>query len=334
MMLQPPLVSIVIPTHNRHELVLESLESVVAQTVDEWEAIVVDDGSHPPLSFESLTAKFGPRVRGLRHETARGGAAAKNTGIRASRGRFIAFLDDDDVYAPGYLARALHVFEAHPQIQALFMAVSWFGLNAEWQERAYHEAMQGLLQEAGSQQLDAELLVFDSRLFSALLGSVPMAFQRPVIRREALERTGVYQEGLLLWDCDWALRAALEVSVALNTEPLYRQRAGHQGFSSQPSRRLDHLVGGAAMKEALVKSCASHNCDGRIQKMVQRAAAASWYSLAYYYCHSGALAKSLAAWRKSQQHAFDPKRIKLLLKILYYFLVRPGRRLLAGDPQP
>jgi len=80
-------VSVVIPTYNRAHLVDRAIRSVLNQTYQDFEIIVVDDGSTP-------------RIRYIRHEKNRGGSAARNTGIRAARGEYIAFLDSDDEWLP------------------------------------------------------------------------------------------------------------------------------------------------------------------------------------------------------------------------------------------
>lgn len=94
-----PNFSVVIPTHDRPGYLSEAVESVLAQRRASLECLVVDDGSHLPLPRWD-----DPRVRVLRHEVARGPGAARNAGMRAARGRYIAFLDDDDLYAPTRLS--------------------------------------------------------------------------------------------------------------------------------------------------------------------------------------------------------------------------------------
>lgn len=94
-----PLVSVVICTYNRTELLAGAIESVVSQTHTNLEILIVDDASTDETP--RLVSNFGdPRIRLLRHEINKGGAAARNTGILAARGDYIAFLDDDDEWEP------------------------------------------------------------------------------------------------------------------------------------------------------------------------------------------------------------------------------------------
>jgi glycosyltransferase involved in cell wall biosynthesis len=100
-----PLVSIVIPTFGRPRLLERALSSVFAQTYGHWELIVVDDndrGSPAARETEGLLARHqhDRRIRYLKHHSNRGGSQARNTGIAAAAGEYIAFLDDDDEWLP------------------------------------------------------------------------------------------------------------------------------------------------------------------------------------------------------------------------------------------
>jgi glycosyltransferase involved in cell wall biosynthesis len=94
-------VSVVIPAFNRAGTIEAALRSVQAQTYPDWEAVVVDDGSHDPTaSVVERCAAGDARVRLRRHAWNRGAQAARNTGIECARGGWIAFLDSDDRWLP------------------------------------------------------------------------------------------------------------------------------------------------------------------------------------------------------------------------------------------
>jgi glycosyltransferase involved in cell wall biosynthesis len=97
-----PLVSVVIPTKDRASVVGAAIESVVGQTYDNWELLVVDDGSTDGSGAE-LSGISDPRVRVLHHDTARGVAAARNTGLAHAGGDLIAYLDSDNTWRPDFL---------------------------------------------------------------------------------------------------------------------------------------------------------------------------------------------------------------------------------------
>jgi glycosyltransferase involved in cell wall biosynthesis len=112
--LAAPRVSVIVPTYQRAAVVLEALESVLAQTLDDLEVLLVDDGSTDGTE-EAVRARFGdePRLRILRQ--ANGGASsARNLGLEHARGAYVSFLDSDDLYDPEYLARQVQRLESKP----------------------------------------------------------------------------------------------------------------------------------------------------------------------------------------------------------------------------
>jgi glycosyltransferase involved in cell wall biosynthesis len=107
-------VSVVIPTHNRADFLRGAVSSVLNQTYQNFEIIVVDDASTDDTA--KVVAAFNDeRIRFLRHDTNKGGSAARNTGILASKCDYIAFLDDDDEWLPEKLAKQMDVLLASPQ---------------------------------------------------------------------------------------------------------------------------------------------------------------------------------------------------------------------------
>ena len=108
-----PKVSVIIPTYNRAVLLPRAVESVLAQTCQDFEILIVDDGSadHTPAVIAAFTD---PRVRAFRHDPNRGLSAAVNTGIANARAEFIAMLEDDDELTPNSIADRLAPLESAP----------------------------------------------------------------------------------------------------------------------------------------------------------------------------------------------------------------------------
>jgi glycosyltransferase involved in cell wall biosynthesis len=109
-----PRVTLGIATFDRDTYLAESIASSLAQEYDDFEVLVVDDGSSNPLIGDVLAGFDDPRLRVVRHPENRGIAAGYNTMIRAGRGELIAMLGDDDICLPGRLARQVAIFDAHP----------------------------------------------------------------------------------------------------------------------------------------------------------------------------------------------------------------------------
>ena len=114
-----PRVSVVIPTRNRELLLPNAIRSVLAQTFRGLEVLVVDDASEDGTR-EVVAGLSDGRVRYLRRESRQGGSAARNAGIRASRGEFVAFLDDDDEWLPDKLELQLALFAADPELGVVY----------------------------------------------------------------------------------------------------------------------------------------------------------------------------------------------------------------------
>ncbi len=99
---RPPTVSVIVPTYNRPDRLQVALTSVLTQTYQDFEIIVVNDGTIDVSEVVAPLSKDG-RITTIRHDHNRGLAAARNTGLRAAKGTYIAYLDDDDTYLPDHL---------------------------------------------------------------------------------------------------------------------------------------------------------------------------------------------------------------------------------------
>ncbi len=308
-----PLVSVIIPTHNRPELLSEALASIAAQTMTDWQAIIVDDGSNPAVNQQDIETRFGNKFQLLRHTVPQGGAVAKNSGVTAATGKYIAFLDDDDLFAPTYLEHSIKILEANPLIKTLFMGVNYFGTNADWAQNDVLKAMEKVLADAQGINKTNHLIQFDDHLFITLLKSVPMPFQRPVTTREHFHQVGLYQPDCLLWDCDWALRAALNNVCGLFNVGLYLQRAESQGYSSTPKRRLEHTLSGFAFKKRLL---ADPYVD-KYKKQLTDSLMEAGRNVAWEYMTQGRGLKAFMFLLGTLRYGINPLQLKFLLHAIY-----------------
>ena len=110
-----PLLSVIMPVFNAENFVEEAVSSLVRQTLSDLEIVIVDDGS-TDNSMKIIEAVDDPRVRIVRHSENRGLAAARNTGLYAAHGEYIAWLDADDVSHPRRLERQISFMRKHPEI--------------------------------------------------------------------------------------------------------------------------------------------------------------------------------------------------------------------------
>ena len=106
------LVSIIMPSYNTAGFIRETVETVVAQTYQNWELIIVDDCSTDNTD-EVVKTFLDPRIRYLKNERNSGAAVSRNRALREAQGRWIAFLDSDDLWVPEKLEKQIRFMEEH-----------------------------------------------------------------------------------------------------------------------------------------------------------------------------------------------------------------------------
>ncbi len=122
-----PFFSVIITTYNRAALLTRALDSLLAQSEQDWEAIVVDDGSQDSTYCTAMSyLKKDERISYIR-QLNRGEAEAKNTGIRAARGKYVTFLDSDDEYSTLHLSYRKSILLANPAIKFLHGGIKVLG---------------------------------------------------------------------------------------------------------------------------------------------------------------------------------------------------------------
>ncbi|GAB4450658.1 MAG: hypothetical protein OHK0041_12800 [Anaerolineales bacterium] len=168
-----PKVSVIIPTYGGAPHLGEAIQSVLNQTWQDFELIVVNDAS--PDNTDEVVAQFDdPRIRCIRHETNRGVALARKTGVMASRGEIIAHLDQDDLYHPDKLRLHVEFLDKHPQIG--------FTYNSRFELYPTSGAVREILRPSPRLTLEDFALAF------------PLAPSVWVQRREWASREEIWQE--------------------------------------------------------------------------------------------------------------------------------------------
>jgi len=267
---------------------VEAIASVEQQTLLDWELIVVDDASTPPFALATPLSQ----LRTVRQPIPQGGAASKRLGTEAALGEFVAYLDDDDLLSPNFLSRVARAFEQNPELDVVFVGVDWFGQNGAHSQKVHDEAMASILSECRPRDAGEEVCIFDHGLLAALIRTVPMPFQRPVVRRSALPRIGLHRADCLLWDCDWALRAALTSRCAIIGSGLYLQRDNGQGYHSRPGRHLAQLESALEISLHLIRH-APRDTAAADRALLRKGAAKNAMAIAYLHSRTGHPAKCL-----------------------------------------
>ena len=121
-----PTVSVIIPAYKVAPFIKETLDSVFAQTFTDHEVIVINDGSPDTLELERALEPYRNRIRYLKQDN-QGAGAARNAGLRAGRGRFVAFLDGDDAYLPTFLSEQMQLLQGGGEYDLVYADATNFG---------------------------------------------------------------------------------------------------------------------------------------------------------------------------------------------------------------
>jgi len=200
-----PTVSVVIPSFNRASLLKEAIDSVLAQDFDDFELIVVDDGSTdgtPELLQSYANICVVPQDR-------RGVSAARNAGIRQASGDFLAFLDSDDLWLSKKLSAQVAFFKAHPEAVICQTQEIWIRSGVRVNPKRRHRKHSGMIFER----------------------SVELCLVSPsavMLKRGLLDEVGWFDESLpACEDYDLWLRIAWRFPIHLISTPLVIKRGGH-----------------------------------------------------------------------------------------------------------
>ena len=195
-----PQVSIVIPVKNGKDYIVEALGSVVSQSYDNFEIIVVNDGSND-FDYDSLIT-YDNRIRVL-HLPGLGVSAARNFGMQSAKGDFIAFLDADDVWFPGKLQAQISQFDRHPDVGVVF------GQFLRWEANSEREFEPAHLLWRDCSNLDTAEVERSGWLYTRLLMGLLVGMNTAIIRRSVYVQIGGFNETMRIGeDYDFWLRAS------------------------------------------------------------------------------------------------------------------------------
>ncbi|MGD2109073.1 MAG: glycosyltransferase family 2 protein [Phycisphaerae bacterium] len=181
-----PTVSVIVPTYNRKGLLPRALDSIIAQTVPDWEIVLVDDGSTDGTECvaAAYADRLGDRLVYIRQKN-RGASAARNTGIDSSRGRYIAFLDSDDEFLPNKLERQLAMFELRPELGFVYCDYAFIDLEGR-RHASIFDTVAPLAREVECESVASGLSVCTGNLFDVLLRGYFIPTIVGMVRREVL----------------------------------------------------------------------------------------------------------------------------------------------------
>ncbi len=208
------LVSVIIPTYNRCNIVSRAIDSVLAQTYRNIELIVIDDGSTDQTGA-LIATKYGAGVKYLYQKNS-GVSSTRNHGIRVSRGQYIAFLDSDDSWAYDKLEKQMKFLQENKKYKICYTDEIWIRAGNQVQPREIHQKYGG-------------------RIFAKCIPRCIISPSSVIIARGIIDKIGLFDTNLpVCEDYDYWLRLSATYPIAYIEEKLITKYGGH---ADQLSRR-------------------------------------------------------------------------------------------------
>jgi len=221
-MINHPTVSVIIPTYNRAHLIGKAIKSILNQTFQDFEIIVIDDGSTD--NTEETVKNFNNfKIRYIRHTNNRGVSVARNTGIRVSRGKYIALLDSDDEWLPEKLEKQIKTFKSEsPEVGIVYSNV----LHIDESGKNMHKL---------TNPKKVEGHIYEDLLGGNYVGTSSTL----LIKKECFNRVGLFDD-LLKAENDWDMwiRIAKYYRFALIKIPLVKYRFHSNRISNNPELKI------------------------------------------------------------------------------------------------
>lgn len=286
-----PTFSVVLPTHDRAALLPRAVQSVLRQTLTDFELLIVDDGSQD--ATPEVTATFDdPRIRILRRDVPGGAAAARNHGIRHARGELVAFLDDDDEYLPALLEETHEVFAAAPKT-----GFTWCGARVvEDGAEGERVTLEAIWQPSFRSRAEAHRAFLINRKVGTSGGLV--------VRRRCLEKVGLFDEAYRRGeDTDLLVRLSSDFDFAVVPQILIKIHL-HRG----PRLTVQGKEMAEAYERLIAKNMEALEADPE-----------AWFELhykaAWLYYHGGERRRARALARHTFRHGWLRPRAWLVFAL-------------------
>ena len=289
------LVSVILPTYNCAHFLSESVGSILLQTYNPYEVIVVDDGSTD--NTKEVLNPFMHRIKYIKLEQNKGLPAARNIGIQSAQGKYIAFIDADDLWLPEKLQTDIEYFGKHPDISMIYSK----HMNIDDKGR--------VLDGCTKKRLPSGNIFI--QLFSEQNFIIPSSV---VVQKEVFETTGLFDEQLFnCQDWDMWLRIAFYFKVAGINKQLVKYRHNPHSLSKNRNNVLKY------QKQVIDKTYNTFKdrACGINEKLYKKRLASHFAKVGRYYLRIGN--KSLANENFRLSLKYDPLNFRT---IRYYFRFR------------
>lgn len=300
-----PRASIIVPAYNAADYIKETLDSILAQTFDDFECLVIDDGSTDDTA-DAVKSFQDSRIKLFQQKNSGGPAKPRNVGLTKSVGEYIFMFDSDDLMLPEKVARSVEALDQYPEADLLFtnfQAVDEKSSVIKEDFLEEYETLWSLMKDRSSR-----LSLFEpKKIFDALIRKNFIGTSSVVLRRSALRATDRFNETLrnsddrLFW-----LRFAKHHKFLFLNEVHHQYRIQQKSISNQGFERR-----GPSKIKAL--ELARDLCETPLQKrLINQQIAADFISLSYSYWKRGTIWKAGWCLMKSLKFGINPPHKTLM----------------------
>ena len=309
-----PKVSVIIPTYNRANYLSRAIDSVFDQTYQDFEVIVVDDGSMD--NTKEVLAKYNSKIRYFYQEN-RGVSTARNVGIREARGEWIAFLDSDDIWLPKKLELQSNITKTYSEVQAISTDAELFDetgiIRSSLMRPGKIPGKQNLRYNISQREVnDGAIFTYDNIYKKLILSGSFFILPTMLIRKNCLLRVGLFNTELTFAeDYELMLKIAQDYPTLYFNKITARCRVTEDGLSGDfEMRPYRYKKWNGRMFEVHLK-----NCPKKYRKFVKKRIVKNYQSAIWGYLDSGDLKEVRKLCRRSLRYN------KFQMKVyLYCFL--------------
>lgn len=311
----PPKVSVIIPTYNRASFVIKAIESVLAQSFNDYEIIVIDDGSTD--NTKEVLEPYRGRIQYIHQENS-GVSAARNAGIRLAKGDWIAFLDSDDEWMRDYLAKQVRCMDEN------LGAVGYMTNSVTIRPSGKRENLflgTGLLKEFGKHSaLKVE------RPFGMVIKYSPWFPQATILNRDILIKIGMLNTGLTIAeDLDVVARMALKGPFVISRDVLVTVYNRQEDIKSLSRRAFENRINSYKSRENVLKNLSNMNLSFMEKIILSKALSSTTRSIANLLMKENNVKVARSCFKKAFfQYPSVKSFIKCITSLFSLFLLQSG----------
>lgn len=289
------MISVIIPTYNREKLISRALESVVNQTYKDIEIIVIDDNSND--NTEEVVREYIKRynfIKYIKHNINKGGSSARNTGIKAAKGDFIAFLDSDDEWDLNKLEKVHDIFSKDKSIKLVYSDIY-------------------LIDEKSRKRVVDIKEKWDDPYLGLLQRNIIGGTSSIVISKDVIKNVGFFKDGLpSCQDWDFYIDIAKSNKIYSIKEPLTSYYIHLDSISGNLNRVID------GHKYILEKVSNLVDMDNKYKDMKKIIISEQYFNIAHIYSNFKEFKMAKSFYKKSLSYNIRNKRAlrNVLLSIL------------------